>query len=83
MPYIQRNKRSKYLEALEQIPGIESKGELEFCIYWLMKKYMQDKPIRYSTLHDSVYAAQHCADEFRRRHLDTRENAAREENGDV
>lgn len=83
MPYIQRSKRVRYLEALKRIPVIDTKGELEYCIYWLMQRYMVDKPGRYSTLHDTVYAAQHCADEFRRRNLDPREDAARQENGDV
>ena len=83
MPYIKEAVRTKFNEHLNKIPVIETKGELEYCIYKLMKTYMKDKDIRYSTLHDTVYAAQHCADEFRRRNLDVREDVAREENGDV
>lgn len=48
-----------------------------------MTMYMQDKEMRYSTLHDCVYAAQHCSDEFRRRYLDVREDKAMEENGGI
>jgi hypothetical protein len=48
-----------------------------------MVTYMKDKEYRYSTLHDTVYAATHCGDEFRRRFLDARENTAIKENGDV
>jgi len=48
-----------------------------------MQKYMQHREKRYSILHDCVYAAMHCADEFRRRFLDKREDEARETNGDV
>lgn len=48
-----------------------------------MQKYMKNKEFRYSVLHDCTYAAQHCADEFRRRNLDVRENEARDKNGDV
>lgn len=44
---------------------------------------MRNKEARYSTLHDCVYAAQHCADEFRRNFLDKREDKAKEENGDI
>ena len=48
-----------------------------------MKKYMSTRDFRYSNLHDCVYAAIHCGDEFRRLYLDVRENQARESNGDV
>ena len=83
MPYIKLENRIKFDIILNQMPQMQLKGELEYCIYKLMKTYMKDKDIRYSTLHDTVYAAQHCADEFRRRNLDVREDVAREENGDV
>jgi hypothetical protein len=46
-------------------------------------KYMKNKKIRYVNLHDCVYAATHCADEFRRRFLDAREEDAREKDGDI
>jgi hypothetical protein len=62
---------------------LETKGELEYVIFWLMHRFMLDREVRYSTLHDAVYAAMHCADEFRRRFLDEREDTARRINGDV
>jgi len=83
MPYIKKEDRVKFDRALNLIQTIGTKGELEYCIFKLMKRFMKDKEFRYSTLHDCVYAAQHCADEFRRRNLDIREDTAREENGDV
>lgn len=83
MPYIKQELRGSYNKAIDQIYHIPTKGELEYCIYRLMTIYMSDKPIKYTTLHDTVYSAMHCADEFRRRNLDVREDAAREENGDV
>lgn len=83
MPYIRQDMRLKYKRTLESIGFIETKGELEYCIYKLMVMYMQDKEFKYSTLHDCTYAAQHCCDEFRRRYLDVRENEAREQNGDI
>ena len=83
MPYIRQNDRKKFDDVLKQLPDFEAKGELEYCIYWLMKKYMSTRDFRYSNLHDCVYAAIHCGDEFRRLYLDVRENQARESNGDV
>jgi len=83
MPYIRQNDRKKFDDVLKQLPDFEVKGELEYCIYWLMKKYMSTRDFRYSNLHDCVYAAIHCGDEFRRLYLDVRENQARESNGDV
>jgi hypothetical protein len=63
--------------------NIETKGQLEYCIYKLMKIYMRYKIFSYSELHNTVYAAQHCADEFRRRYLDKRECEAKKENGGI
>ena len=67
----------------ERCPDIATKGELEFIIFWLMKQYMKGKEYRYSTLHDCVYACIHAGHEFERRYLDTRENEALKENGDI
>jgi hypothetical protein len=83
MPYIKQEQRIKYDHALVDINSIENKGELEYCIFKLMKIYMKDKKEKYSNLHDCTYAAQHCADEFRRRFLDKRENEAIIKNGDI
>jgi aspartate aminotransferase-like enzyme len=85
MPYIELEKRIKYDKILTQMDvfTIENKGELEYCIFKLMQMYMRKKEFKYSNLHDTVYAAQHCADEYRRRFLDKREDDARENNGDV
>lgn len=83
MPYIKKPERLKFEEILEKIPEFKTKGELEYCIFWLMKAYMEQHEFRYSDLHDCTYSAQHCADEFRRRFLDKREDDARETNGDI
>ena len=82
MPYIKSDDRMKFAE-LDNLPEIKTKGELEFCIFTLMKKYMEGKEYRYSVLHDCTYAAIHCGDEFRRRFLDKREDQAIVENGDI
>jgi hypothetical protein len=83
MPYISDGERSQYRDILKQLPELKTKGDLEYCIFWLQRHFMGSREFRYSTLHEAVYAATHCADEFRRRFLDERENQAREQNGDV
>ena len=83
MPYIDPLEREQFDKFLGQLPGFETKGQLEYCIFKLMKWYMKNREKRYSTLHDTVYAAQHCADEYRRRYLDKREDEAQSKNGDV
>lgn len=86
MPYVNKEQREKYKNLLimvQNIPEIETKGDLEYLIFVLMKKYMSTREQRYSTLHDCTYATQHCSDEFRRRFLDKREDKARQSNGDI
>ena len=86
MPYVDKNSRDKYKEvdkAIASLDKIETKGDLEYLVFRLMIKFMATREKRYSTLHDTVYAVQHCADEYRRRFLDKREDEARESNGDI
>ena len=85
MPYIKQEYRQIYDEVLNQLDtkDFQNKGDLEYCIFKLMLIFMQNKDWNYSSLHDAVYASQHCSDEFRRRFLDERENEARQRNGDI
>lgn len=83
MPYIKQEERRIYDETLDKLAGIWSKGDLEYCIFKLMKQYINAKEANYTNLHDCTYAAQHCADEFRRRFLDKREDVAMKTNGDI
>lgn len=86
MPYISKDDRKKYEltdKAIAAIDEITTKGDLEYLVFRLMVKFMATREKRYSTLHDTVYAVQHCADEYRRRFLDKREDEARESNGDI
>ena len=83
MPYIEAQIRPYYDKILDEIEEIRNKGELEYCIFKLMLKYMKSRPGNYSNLHDCCYAAAHCSDEFRRRLLDAREDYAIENNGDM
>jgi len=83
MPYIETEKRPQFDRFLDRIEVIGTKGDLEYCLFKLMLVFMADKPRRFLTLSDATYAAIHVGDEFRRRFLDVRENAARKKNGDV
>jgi hypothetical protein len=83
MPYIRQEDRNKFCKVLYEVPTISNKGELEYLIFSLMMKYMDNFPKTYTNLHDCTYAAQHCSDEFRRRFLDEREDFARNSNGDI
>jgi hypothetical protein len=83
MPYIRQGERLDFKGILDSLPPITTKGQLEYCIFKLMKLYMKSRMYSYTNLHDATYAAQHCADEFRRRFLDNREDDAQALNGDI
>ncbi len=83
MPYIKESEREKYNEVLDELLFIDSKGDLEYCIFKLMKIFMATRENRYSTLHEAVYATIHAGEEFKRRYLDVREDNAMKENGDI
>lgn len=85
MPYIDKMFRGKYSDILYELSNISitSKGELEYLLFAILKSYMRERKVCYSELHDTVYACQHVADEFRRRFLDKREDEALERNGDI
>ena len=83
MPYIEEDRRRQYNIIIDNLSKIETKGDLEYIVFKLMKKFMKTREYRYTPLHECVYAVMHCADEFRRRYLDKREDKAREDNGDI
>lgn len=85
MPYIIQDDRKKFKSLIREISitSFKSKGELEYVLFALLKSYMKERKVCYSELHDTSYACQHVADEFRRRYLDKRENDALLLNGDI
>lgn len=83
MPYIPEEQRKPFYDAWNAMPPIWDKGELEYCVYKLMNKFMEGKMPNYKNLHDTVYAVIHAAHEYERRNLDVREDYAREVNGDI
>lgn len=86
MPYVDKVSRAKYNDFvifLQGMPEISTKGDFEFLLMLLWRKFMSTREFKYSLLHDACYAVQHVADETRRRFLDKREDSARQSNGDV
>jgi hypothetical protein len=84
MPYIKPKDRSKYDAALDLLPvTIETKGDLEYCLMWVVRRFLSTRLRTYTNLHDAAYAADHVGHEIRRRFLDVREEEALAENGDV
>jgi len=83
MPYIEPHIRPFYDGVLNEIQEIKTKGDLEYCIFKLLLAYMKTRKGNYTNLHDAVYAAIHAGEEFKRRLLDVREDAAIELNGDL
>lgn len=83
MPWIKPELRNKYLKILKQLPEIETKGDLEYCVIYLAKKFMSTREFRYSPLHACTYAIIHAGEEFKRLYLDKRENTAKKKNGDI
>lgn len=86
MPHIQYSDKKKYNHIIDSIfssQDIETKGDLEFLVYQLMKRYMVSRPRKYSTLHSAVYGTIHSAEEFKRLHLDKREDEAIDINGEA
>ena len=86
MPFINQGRRNIYKKLFKDIHSdikILEKGDLEYLVFKLMLQYMEDKEIRYSTLHDTVYAVIHAAEEFKRLYLDKREDQAIDKNGKI
>lgn len=83
MPYIKNENRIPYKKMIDLLPEIKTKGDLEYIVFSVMKKFMKTRAFRYSTLHDCVYAVIHTGEEFKRRYLDKREDDAKKQNGDI
>jgi hypothetical protein len=83
MPYIKQEDRKQFDSALKQIKTIPTKGDLEYCIYKLMLRFMETRETRYSHFHDAVYAAIHCGEEYERRFLGKRMNSVSPQDRDI
>lgn len=85
MPHINYNQREKYEKIISALKNtqIETKGDLEYIVYNVIKQYMSTRGYRYSNLHDAVYGAIHAGEEFKRLYLDKREDEAISINGEA
>lgn len=84
MPYIKSNDRKRFAQWLRKTPVIKTKGELEYLVTALARRFLKDQPEqRYSQIHDTVYAVIHAGEELRRRVMDPYEEEKCHENGDV
>ena len=86
MPHINDLDKVKYNHIVDMInssQNIETKGDLEYLVYQLMKRYMHSRDRKYTTLHEAVYGTIHAGEEFKRLHLDHRENEAINKNGEA
>lgn len=82
MPYIKRNKRERFLEALDLLPTPADPGELNFVLTVICRDYL-DSSGRYQAFNDVVGALENCKLELYRRHLAAFEDEAIKRNGDV
>jgi hypothetical protein len=85
MPHIVESSKKIYKELTDKIltTKIATKGDLEFLVYQLMKAYMSTRERKYSNLHNAVYGVIHSGEEFKRLHLDKREDEALNANGEA
>ena len=85
MPHIDELSKKIYNELTNKIltTKIATKGDLEYLVYQLMKAYMLTRERKYSNLHNAVYGVIHSGEEFKRLHLDKREDGAIAKNGEA
>jgi len=83
MPYIKQETRPQYDVTLNKLCDIKTKGDLEYCVFKLMKRFMKTRENRFDPLHDCVKGVEHAAHEYERNYLDKREDEAKKENGDI
>jgi len=85
MPYIPEERRAKFNTYLNSIVNqIEKKGDLTYCIYYLMVMWARSKPKQgYHEYSPSNAACQDAHDEFYRKEMVPREDNAIERNGDI
>lgn len=83
MPYIKENDRVKFAIMDLNIPSINTAGELNYAFTLLIKAYMENMGVKYSTINDIVGALEGAKLEFYRRVASQYENIKIKENGDV
>lgn len=89
MPYILAERRNKFSPVLDELLSKlydsseeELGGDLNYCIYYLCKRLVEDKT-RYVRMNTIAGALSNCQDELYRRVFASYEDKKIEENGDV
>lgn len=85
MPYIEEKDRVSFDIYIDKtVQHIQNEGDLNYCIYSLMKKWLEkQKPINYSKL-SSCIAAFECAKlEFYRKVISKYEDLKCKKNGEI
>jgi putative lipoic acid-binding regulatory protein len=96
MPYIKQERRPAFEQAIKNVveelgaqPGNDTmddsaKGELNYVIYSIVKRYVEQRGMRYHRLQDFINGTlMSCRDELSRRLMSSYEDGAIEKNGDV
>lgn len=92
MPYIKPEAREYYRnhgaldelsQALNKINLEEAKGDLNYIIFYLVRKYIQERGLGYFKISTMIGALEDCADELRRRVLHPYEDSCIKKNGDI
>jgi hypothetical protein len=91
MPYIKQEDRKKYDDNIASIVEVllstdedSAKGELNYIIYSIIKKYIISKGERYFRYNDFVGGVLSCCQmELYRRLVEPYEDKAKDKNGDV
>ena len=91
MPYIPKTRRKEYEKAISRIVYFltnveenDAKGELNYIIFSIIKRYIDEKGLRYFRAQDFIGGTLTCCQmELYRRILGPYEDKAIEKNGDV
>ena len=84
MPYIEPEKRKLINPHLDQaLKELETKGDFNYAITYLIHHYVLQRDLRYDTLNDAVGIFECAKDEFKRQVLHGYEDPKKEANGPI
>ena len=85
MPYIKKDRREDFENALKYIKDVKinEAGEFNYLVSMLCKIYATSKNFNYQVINDIVGALEGAKFEYIRRNVNDYENKKIEENGDI
>ena len=83
MPYIRQSERFYYTPNFVDNTRFTVPGELNFAFTEIIKKYLEDRGLCYTTINDVAGALECCKAEFYRRVVMPYEDEKIKQNGDV